>query len=81
MSVGHVSREFEAAGIPTVVIAVEAFEAKLEKMKIPRVLLTHEIMGRPLGPPRDRDRQAKVLEAALDLLQTADRGGTIRRMP
>lgn len=81
MSVGHVSREFENAGIPTVVIAVESFETKLKKMAIPRLLLTHEVMGRPMGAPGERAGQTAVLEAALDLLENAEQNGTISRMP
>ena len=80
MSVGHVSRQFEAAGIPTVVIVVKAFEAKLRQMHLPRLLLTHELMGRPMGPPHDKTRQLQVLETALDLLESASANSTILDM-
>ena len=71
MSVGHVSREFEAAGIPTVVIAVRSFEKRLDSFCLPRLLLTDELMGRPMGGPHDTDRHLKVLERALEMLGTA----------
>lgn len=80
MSVGHVSRSFEAAGIPTVIIAVKSFENRMRSMALPRVLLTRELLGRPMGNPFDRDRQTAVLEAALGLLETAEENGTIQEI-
>ena len=71
MSVGHVSRAFETAGIATVIIASKAFRAKLETMSLSRVVLTSNIMGRPIGIPGDVDGQNIVLQAALDLLDSA----------
>ncbi|MBI4789779.1 MAG: hypothetical protein HY782_22330 [Chloroflexi bacterium] len=67
----------EADGIPTVVIAVKAFLPRLEPMKIPRLVITHHPMGRPLGAPGDRERQREVIIAALKLLETATEGGTL----
>ncbi|MCP4352432.1 MAG: hypothetical protein GY795_43790 [Desulfobacterales bacterium] len=77
MSVGHVARLLEEAGIPTVVIAVVSFRRRMEIMTLPRVLLTPHFMGRPLGYPGDRKRQREVLLAALDLFKTAEKPGTI----
>ena len=79
MSVGHVARLFESAGIATVIIAVEAFENRMRMMSLPRVLLTPFLLGRPIGPPEDRETHQTVIEAALDLLETADSNGSIRR--
>ena len=81
MSVGHVARLLEAAGIPTVIIAVQAFQARLKAMTLPRVLLTPHLMGRPLSPPHQEERQREVLLAALQLLEQADQGGTVVTMP
>jgi hypothetical protein len=67
----------EEAGVPTVIIAVQAFRRRLEMMSVPRALLTPHLMGRPIGRPGDSERQNQVLRAALRLLETADRGGTI----
>ena len=80
MSVGHVGRSFESAGIPTVIIAVKAFENRLRSMALPRVLLTRELMGRPLGRPHDKARQTEVLAAALDLLEAAETNGEFREI-
>ncbi|MBC2710041.1 MAG: hypothetical protein HGJ94_03220 [Desulfosarcina sp.] len=70
---GHVARLMEASGIPTVVVAVAAFEQPLKKMVLPRVLLTPYLLGRPLGLVGDAQGQRAVLRAALDLLESAAR--------
>lgn len=71
MSVGHVARELEAAGIPTVIIATKAFRPRLEAMSLPRLVLTPYPMGRPLGAPHNAVGQRETLLAALGLLETA----------
>ncbi len=71
MSVGHVARSFEDAGIPTVTVMVGAFEHVARRMSLPRVLLTPFPMGRPLGAAGDSDRQTEVLTTAFDLLDRA----------
>jgi hypothetical protein len=78
MSVGHVARALEEAKIATVIIAVKSFEARMRMMSLPRVLLTPEVMGRPMGNPFDEDMQTKILKAAIELLKTADRNATIK---
>ena len=77
VSVGHVARGFEEAGIPTVSVFVRAFKHVAEGMNVPRTLLTPHPMGRPLGAAGDRDRQRRVIEAALGLVDSATEGGTI----
>ncbi len=77
MSVGHIARVIEEAGIPTVIIATKAFRPRLEAMHLPRVVLTPYPMGRPLGAPHDRDGQHKTLLEALTLLQDATAAKTI----
>lgn len=74
---GHVARQLEADGIPTVIVAVEAFGARLAGMRVPRVLLTPFPMGRPFGPPHDAETQRAVMEAALALLASADAAGSV----
>ena len=81
VSGGHIARVFEAAGLPTVVVASGVFGAQLAPMRLPRLLLTRHIMGRPLGPPGDAERQREVLRAALDLLQNAPGNGALVEMP
>ncbi|MDT8341182.1 MAG: hypothetical protein RQ751_06690, partial [Longimicrobiales bacterium] len=78
MSVGHVARGFEAAGIPTVSVMVRAFRHLAEGMKVPRTVITHHPMGRPMGAAGDAERQRAVLEDALRLAETATAGGALR---
>ena len=77
MSVGHIARSFEEAGIPTVIIAAKAFRPRLEAMTVPRLILTPYPMGRPLGAAQDTEGQRTSLLAALDLLEKATTAGTI----
>ena len=77
MSVGHVARLVEEAGIATVVIAVNAFENRLRKMAVPRVLITPFLMGRPLGKPGDYNTQQAIVTKAVTLLEAAEKGGTV----
>jgi len=77
VSVGHAARLLEAAGIPTVIVAVRAFRPRMEPMNLPRLLLTPNLMGRPLGLAGDAKGQHLVLSAAFDLLEMATGGGTI----
>ena len=78
VSVGHLARLLEEAGIATVIIAIRAFEDRLAAMTPPRVLITPRLMGQPLGAPCDRDTQRATILAALDLLKTAMQAGTIQ---
>ena len=80
MSVGHLARILEAAGIATVVIGIEAFRARLEAMKLPRLLVTPYLLGRTLGVPNDKEGQLKVVRAALKLLDEARAGGTVVKL-
>ncbi len=74
---GHVARLAEEAGIATVVVAVNAFENRLRKMVVPRVLLTPFLMGRPLGKPGDLNTQKAIVTKALNLLEKAQKGGSV----
>lgn len=77
MSVGHVARALEAAGIPTVAVFIRAFRHVAEAMTVPRTLITPHLMGRTCGPPGVPARQREVVAQALALLETASTGGTI----
>ena len=77
MSVGHIAREIEAAGVPTVAVFVRSFRHVAEAMGVPRVVSTPHPMGRPMGAPGDAKRHTEVVRAAFDLLATAQAGGTI----
>ncbi len=48
----------------------------MDPMTLPRVLTTPYMMGRPVGPVGDPKTQRRVVEAALQLLATADQAGT-----
>ena len=75
MSVGHLARVLESAGIPTVVVGIQAFRVRLEAMRIPRLLLTPYLLGRTLGVPHDAAGQLRVVRTALRLLDEAKVGG------
>ena len=81
MSVGHLARLLEEAGTPTVIIAVRAFRPRMEPMRLPRLLLTPNLMGRPVGAPGDQARQLATIRAALDVLESAETGGTVVELP
>lgn len=68
----------EASGIATVIIAATAFGERLKAMTPPRVLLTPHVMGRPIGPPGNVQRQRETLTTAFQLLQQAEQVGTIK---
>jgi hypothetical protein len=68
VSVGHVQRAIESAGIPTVGVYVRSFGHIPELMGVSRAVITAHPMGRPLGAPGDSERQLAVVRAALDLL-------------
>ncbi len=73
VSVGHVARAVEEAGIPTTAVYVRAFRHVVDEMVLPRAVITRHPMGRPLGPPGDAARQRAVVTAALELLAASER--------
>jgi hypothetical protein len=78
MTVGHVARAIENAGIPTVSVSIEAFRPDAQLLKPARTLITPHLMGRPLGLPQRRDQQLAVIRAALKLLETAEHAPTMK---
>jgi hypothetical protein len=77
VSVGHLARVLEEAGLATVVIGTSAFRDRLSAMQLPRTVITRHPMGRPLGAPNDRETQRKVILTALELLGSASQSGAI----
>jgi hypothetical protein len=75
--VGHTARALEEAGISTVAIFIRAFRHHAANLKLPRTLITPHLMGRTVGPPGEVGRQRRVVQAALELLETATAPGTI----
>ena len=65
----------------TVVVGVRAFRTRMEAMTLPRILIAPHLMGRPLGAPGDAVGQRATVLAALDLLERAERGGTVVELP
>ena len=80
VSVGHVARIFEAQGIATVTIVIDAFAHYAAAMRLPRSVITPFPMGRPLGPPGDADTQTAVLRAALELVDSATAGDAVEHV-
>ncbi len=76
MSVGHIARAFESAGIPTIAFGVQAFKSRMVPMRLPRLVLTPELMGKTLGMPNDVLTQRRYLEMGLNLLEVAAEGNT-----
>ncbi len=80
MSVGHISRVAEESGIATVIVAAAPFEKRLTSMSLPRLVLTSQLMGRPMGIPNDVEFQTRTLEKAMELLESAQDNGTVARI-
>jgi len=77
VSVGHIARALEQSGIATVVICSGVFRDRVQAMSLPRTLFTHNIFGRPMGRPGDKKTQLRILNAALDLFESAEEGNTV----
>jgi hypothetical protein len=60
-------------------VFVRAFEHRAVQLQVPRTLVTPHLMGRTIGPVDDRTRQRAVVDAALELLEEATTGATVRR--
>ena len=46
-------------------------------MRLPRLVITPELMGKTLGMPNDAATQRRYLEIGLELLENASQGNTI----
>jgi flagellar hook assembly protein FlgD len=77
MSVGHVARIFEEKGISTVTVLSKAFEHLANQMKIPRVVITKNYVGRTIGLPNDKVSQTYTIEKALTLFEDAKNPNTV----
>ena len=81
VSVGHVARVFEGAGLATVVIGSAPHKDRLAAMCLARSLIVPHPMGRVMGAPHDVERQTEILSAALDLLESAVEVDTMVELP
>jgi hypothetical protein len=73
--VGLIARVLEEHGIPTVCVVMN--RQITENVKTPRALFVHFPYGAPLGPAGHPETQEAVIRAALDLLHSVTRPGTI----
>jgi len=80
VTVSHLARAIEAAGIPTVSVYIEAFQPTAQLIKPPRTLITPYLMGRPLGFPHDVEQQMLTIQVALRLLEKADHAPTLEML-
>ena len=69
----------EAAGISTVLVTMMPSWAEL--VGAPRTLAVEFPFGQTLGQPHDAEQQMRVIRQALDLLESADKPGTIVHSP
>ncbi len=81
VSVGHVARAIEGSDVPTVTIMTKAFSHRATEMMLPRTLVVRHLLGRPMGAAHDVERQARVLDAALALAESATTVGTVVELP
>jgi D-proline reductase (dithiol) PrdB len=73
------ARTFEAAGMSTVMVTNMPFWAA--RIGVPRTLGVEFPFGHILGQPHDRPQQMRVIEQALEILETAEAPGTIVHSP
>jgi len=69
------ARLFEAAGMSTIMVTNMPYWA--EKVGVPRALAVEFPFGHTLGQAHNREMQMRVIRQALEVLETADRPGTI----
>lgn len=74
-----VARHLEANGIPTVIIG--AARDIVEHCGVPRFVFVDFPLGSPCGEPFDVTMQSTIVEAALNLLETAEKPRTTVKMP
>ena len=74
-----VARHLEAAGIATVILG-SAIDV-VERCGAPRFLFTDFPLGNPCGRPYDAAMQRSIVEAGIDLLESAPGPGTVVHTP
>ena len=65
-----VSRHLEENGIPTVIVG--SARDIVEHCGVARFLFTDFTLGNPCGPPFQQETQARIIEQAIGLLETAN---------
>lgn len=69
------ARTIEAAGLSTIMVTMMPFWA--EKVGVPRTLAVEFPFGHTLGQPHNQVQQMRVIQQALDVLESADTPGEI----
>jgi hypothetical protein len=77
VSVGHTARVLEASGISTVAIYIRAFRHQAQYLKVPRTVVTPNLLGRTVGRVGDVEGQRTVVRATVRLLAEATAPGEI----
>jgi len=75
--VSLVARYLESNKIPTIVIG-SALDI-VEYCGVPRFLYTDFPLGNPCGKPFDKSMQLSIIDEALTLLESAEKGNTTKR--
>jgi len=78
-TVSLVARHLESNGIPTVILG--AARDIVTHCGVPRFAFLDFPLGNPCGKPYDRDMQATIAAAAVDLFETAAEPGTVVTLP
>ncbi|MCB1509945.1 MAG: glycine reductase [Hyphomicrobiaceae bacterium] len=73
------ARNLEAAGIPTVIMGCA--KDIVENAGVPRLLFSDFPLGNPAGRPHDVESQARTMEMALEVLESATGPRTTRQSP
>lgn len=73
------ARNLEAAGIPTVIMGCA--KDIVENAGVPRFLFSDFPLGNPAGRPHDVESQARTMEMALEVLESATGPRTTRQSP
>lgn len=71
---GHIADGFESAGFPTIAFVVRAFKSRVVPMRVPRLVITSELMGKTLGKLNDGSTQRRYLDTGLELLENVSAG-------
>jgi len=75
--VGHTARVFEEHGLSTVALYIRAFRHQAQYLKVPRTVVTSNLLGRTVGRVGDAEGQRNVVRNALRLLAEATAPGAI----
>lgn len=76
---GLVCRVAEESGIATV--CVSTGRDLTAQVKPPRSVFLNHPMGNTFGRPNDVERQRAILQAALELVESAEEGGVLVDLP